>query len=100
MLNDAVEIGEDVMLGDAEHMPAEAPERTVPRCIGPRAAFVVGPIDLDDEPHLRAGEVSARRSLEKGEVERRNFLCCPCRADDPAGQGVPAIRKRVLRRRW
>ena len=55
--DNGIEVTEDLRLRHAHHMPTELVERSVPRAIMTRALVVVLPVDLDDEPHLRACEV-------------------------------------------
>lgn len=46
------------MLGDPQHMPAERAERTVTRGVMTCATVMRAPIDLDDQAHLGASQVS------------------------------------------
>ena len=55
--DDGIEIREDLVLGDAKHVPPETYESPVPRRIVPTATFVIAAIDLDDEADLRASKV-------------------------------------------
>jgi hypothetical protein len=54
--DDRIEIREDVLLRNPQHVPPELVERAVPRAVMPRAALMGRPVDLDDERHLGARE--------------------------------------------
>ena len=51
-LNDSVELRDDVMLRDAQHVPAERVQRAVTRGIMMRATVMRAAVDLHDQAHL------------------------------------------------
>lgn len=96
-LDDAIEILEHLMIADAKHLPPELAKRRIARGIGPRALFVVGPIDLHHEPGLRSREVDDVRPDDELPAEGKARLGAGEPAPEPL---LPARgRERIARAR-
>lgn len=81
--DDTVEVGEDILLGEAKYAPAEGSERPVPRRVVPLSILVVSAVDLDDETDLGGGEVDDEVSDDELTAEGKSGLRAGEAAPEP-----------------
>lgn len=79
VVDDLIKVVLDVLLQDADDMPAAFAERTVPSRVRPSPIFVVGPIHFHDEADLGGSEVDDPVSVDQLPAEREVGLRPPQR---------------------